>query len=46
MSRCVVRSGVTYSILVTLLTSQLPMFWLKADAQPNMYLYADKQHTE
>ena len=46
MSRCVVRSGVTYFILVTLLTSQLPMSWLKSDAPLNMDLYADKQHTE
>ena len=46
MSRCVVRSGVTYSMLFTLLTVQLPMFWLKSDAPLNMDLYADTQHTE
>ena len=46
MSRRVVRSGVTYSILVTLLTVQLPMFWSNADAQLNMCLYADTHHTE
>ena len=46
MSRCVVRSGVTYAMLATLLTSQLPMFWSKTDADLNMDLYAHTHHTE
>ena len=33
-------------MLVTLLTVQLPMSWLKADAPLNMDLYADTQHKE
>jgi hypothetical protein len=45
VSRCDVRCGVTYLMLVTLLTSQAPMSWSKTDSE-NMKLYADTQHTE
>ena len=33
-------------MVVTRLTSHAPMFWLNADAEENMLLYADTQHTE
>ena len=41
-----VRSGVTYPMLVTLPVFQLLMSWLNANASENMYLYADTQHTK
>ena len=40
------RSGVTYSMSVTRLTSHAPMSWSKTDAPDNIALYADTQHTE
>ena len=46
VSRRVASSGVTYFMLVTLLTSHAPMSWLNCDASKNMRLYADAQHTE